>query len=60
MNIGGEYMNDKLIPQKKGNRSNYQKPLFEKQDGMVFPIEIMEKINGGRFCLQCSSCHGCK
>ena len=53
-------MENKLIPQKNGNTIKYQKPLFEKQDGMVFPIEIMEKINGGRFCLQCSSCHGCK
>jgi len=53
-------MEAKLVPQKKGKRTHYQKPLFEKQNEMVFPIEIMEKFNGGRFCLQCSSCHGCK
>ena len=38
----------------------YEKPLFEKQSGMDFPMQIIEKYNGGRFCLQCSSCHGCK
>jgi hypothetical protein len=38
----------------------YQKPLFEKQQKMTFPSEIMEKLNGGRFCLQCSGCHGCR
>jgi heterodisulfide reductase subunit C len=40
-------------------KASYQKPLFEKQKEMTFPKEIMEQLNGGRFCLQCSSCHGC-
>ncbi|MBE3135841.1 MAG: hypothetical protein IMZ43_00345 [Thermoplasmata archaeon] len=38
----------------------YEKPVFEKQSGMTFPMQIMEKYNGGHFCLQCSGCHGCK
>ncbi len=41
-------------------RMKYQKPLFEKQKEMVFPIEIMEKFNVERFCFQCSACHACK
>ncbi len=41
-------------------RIAYEEPLFEKQIGMVFPQEIIEKFNGGHFCVQCSSCHGCK
>ena len=53
-------MGDKQALQSKEKKVVYQKPLLEKQKGMVFPIEIMEKFNGGRFCLQCSSCHGCK
>lgn len=39
---------------------SYEKPLFEKQTGMVFPDQIIERHNGGRFCIQCSSCHGCR
>ena len=38
----------------------YEKPLFEDQSGMDFPMQIVEKFNGGRFCLQCSGCHGCR
>lgn len=38
----------------------YEKPVFEKQVEMVFPLEVVEAFNGGRFCVQCSSCHGCK
>ena len=38
----------------------YEKPLFEEQPGMVFSQQILEKFNGGRFCVQCSSCHGCR
>ena len=53
-------MEEKCTPQKKGRLARYEKPLFEKQDAMIFPREIMEKFNGGRFCLQCSSCHGCR
>lgn len=38
----------------------YEKPVFEKQEGLVFPREIIEQFNEGRFCVQCSSCHGCR
>jgi len=38
----------------------YEKPLFEEEKGLVFPLEVIEKFNGGRFCVQCSSCHGCQ
>jgi len=39
----------------------YKKPLFEKQDGMTFTKEIIGKyFNAGRYCIQCSSCHGCQ
>ena len=53
-------MEDKPVLQSNEKKVVYQKPLLEKQKEMVFPIEIMEKFNGGRFCLQCSSCHGCR
>jgi len=39
---------------------SYEKPLFEEQPGLVFPRQIMETFNGGRFCVQCSGCHGCR
>lgn len=38
----------------------YEKPVFEKQAEMVFPMEVIEAFNGGRFCVQCSGCHGCR
>ena len=38
----------------------YKKPVFEKQEGLVFPREIIEQFNEGRFCVQCSGCHGCR
>jgi hypothetical protein len=41
-------------------KGKYEKPLFEKQNGMEFTMDILEKFNGGRFCVQCSSCHGCR
>jgi len=44
----------------KISKRTYEKPVFEKQDGLTFPREIIEKFNGGRFCVQCSSCHGCR
>ena len=40
--------------------SAYAKPLFEKQEGLIFPMEIIEQFNGARFGVQCSSCHGCR
>lgn len=42
------------------NPREYQKPLFEESKGMTFTAEIWEKLNGGRFCMQCSGCHGCR
>lgn len=44
----------------KNSKEIYKKPVFEKEDGLTFPREIIEKFNGGRFCVQCSSCHGCR
>jgi len=38
----------------------WKKPVFEKEEEMKFTKEIMEKFNGGRFCVQCSACHGCR
>ena len=38
----------------------YEKPAFKKELGLVFPKEVIEEISDGRFCVQCSSCHGCK
>lgn len=40
--------------------SQYQKPIFLLQEGLTFPREVIEQFNGNRFCVQCSSCHGCK
>lgn len=40
--------------------TNYEKPLFEKEGEMVFPREIIEEFNGSKYCVQCSSCHGCR
>lgn len=53
-------MKDGGLGQRMKKRTKYEKPLFEKQDGMDFPKQIIEKINAGRFCLQCSGCHGCR
>lgn len=53
-------MENKPVIESKEQKVRYQKPLFEKQEQMTFPTEIMEKFNGGRFCLQCSGCHGCR
>ncbi len=41
-------------------KPNYEKPLFIERQELTFPKEIWEKFNGGRFCMQCSSCHGCR
>lgn len=46
-------------PQGKKDSRVYEKPLFEETEGMTFAEEIIQKFNGGRFCLQCSACHGC-
>jgi len=41
-------------------KPNYEKPLFEERKELTFPREIWERFNGGRFCMQCSGCHGCR
>jgi len=38
----------------------YQKPIFEKEKKLNFPMEIIAKFNNGsQTCVQCSRCHGC-
>lgn len=46
--------------EKPKSKRVYEKPLFEKSEGMTFTKEIWEEFNGSRFCLQCSGCHGCR
>jgi len=38
----------------------YQKPYVGERSEMTFPREIIEKFNNGRYCIQCSGCHGCR
>jgi len=45
---------------RNAKKSNYEKPLFEEKKELTFPKEIWERFNSGRFCLQCSGCHGCR
>ena len=40
--------------------ANYEKPLFVEKQALSFPKEIWDQFNGGRFCIQCSGCHGCR
>ena len=40
--------------------TSYEKPLFEEREELAFPKEIWEKFNGGKWCIQCSGCHGCR
>lgn len=49
-----EKKNKKMVPKV------YKKPVFVKENGLIFPREIIEIFNGGRFCVQCSGCHGCR
>lgn len=50
-----------MVRQKdRKSRRTYKKPVFVKEKELTFPKEIIEKFNGGRFCVQCSGCHGCK
>ena len=46
--------------EEKQSGRTYEKPLFEKEKGLTFPKEIVEQFNGGKFCVQCSGCHGCR
>ncbi len=38
----------------------YKKPVFVKERELTFPKEIIMEFNSGKYCLQCSSCHGCR
>ncbi len=38
----------------------YEKPVFIREKGLVFPKEIIMEFNGGKYCFQCSGCHGCR
>ena len=38
---------------------HYKKPLFVKEKQMVFTLEIVKGLSKGKYCFQCSSCHGC-
>jgi len=40
--------------------TNYEKPVFEERKELAFPKEIWEQFNGGKWCIQCSGCHGCR
>lgn len=42
------------------SRQIYKKPMFVKEKELTFPKEIIKEFNVERFCLQCSSCHGCR
>jgi len=44
----------------KTNKSGYEKPVFVKEKKLTFPKEIIEKFFSGRYCAQCSMCHGCR
>lgn len=46
--------------ERRDSHQVYKKPVFVKEKELTFPKEIIKKFNGGRFCLQCSSCHGCR
>jgi hypothetical protein len=46
--------------EKEERKPAYEKPLFEKTEGMTFTAEIWNNLAGGQFgCMQCSACHGC-
>ena len=45
---------------KTKKKATYEKPIIIKQKKMTFPMDLIAKFNGGRFCVQCSGCHGCR
>lgn len=51
-----------MIKEKKSGKARrvYNKPVFIKERELTFPEEIIKEFNGGKYCLQCSSCHGCR
>lgn len=51
------YLEIKMEEEKK---PVYEKPLFEKQEEMNFPIEIINSLGHIIRCNQCSACHGCE
>ncbi len=40
--------------------SDYEKPLFEKNNALIFPEKIWETLNNGKFVQTCSKCHHCR
>jgi hypothetical protein len=38
----------------------YEKPKIVKKDKMRFPLDIIEALDKGIVCKQCSSCHNCR
>lgn len=44
----------------KTKKKVYKKPTIVKNEKMTFPMDIIAKFNGGKFCVQCSGCHGCR
>ena len=41
-------------------KRDYVKPEIKKEEGMKFPLEIINSLEGKVVCKQCSSCHGCR
>ncbi len=48
------------MAKKQKKQKVYKKPIFIKAEKLTFAHDIMEQFNGGRFCVQCSGCHGCR
>ena len=60
--LGMERRQDDIgyVKSEVGSGRVYEKPTIARCARMDFPMEIMEKYNGGRYCVQCSGCHGCR
>jgi len=52
---------EELMMEKLLEVNEYETPVFEKEEELLFPEEIIAEFNEGedKLCLQCSSCHGC-
>ena len=35
----------------------YEKPLFQKENGMEFPEDLWEEFNNGDWCFGCTNCN---